>query len=128
MEKRLADLLKLYYSEDNSEQFVHYFTDEEAEDLAKYLTKNDVIALPYRMSLPNELWRHMFDENNRAVPVKCKVGKITEYGFSLIHYRDGREWDYKYSALGENVFYSQEAVEKMIKDRKLNDWIEEKSK
>lgn len=124
MEKRLTQILDLYYSQDGSEGFVHFFTHDEAEELAKYLIKNDVIALPYKLDLPKELWRHMFDDNKRAIAVKCKVGKITEYGFSLIHYVDGREWDYKYSSLGETVFYSQEAVEEMIKERKLNDWLD----
>lgn len=126
MEERLANLLKLYYSEDGSGQFVHYFTDEEVEDLTEYLIKNDVVALPYRVKLPDELWRYLFDNNERAVPVKCKLGKTTEYGFTLI-YKDGREWRYKYSDLGVHVFYSKEAVEKKIEEQKLNDWIEEKS-
>lgn len=125
MEERLVTLLNLYYSEDGSGQFVHFFTDEEAKDLAKYLIKNDVVALPYRIKLPEELWRYMFDENDKAVAVKCKVGEVTEYGFTLVHCRDGRKWNYKYSSLGETVFYSQEAVEKMIEEQGLNDWLKD---
>lgn len=99
-----------------------------AEALAKHLLENNVIVLPYDLKLPENLWRIMFENDGRAVPVKCKVDKITDYGFTLIHYIDGREWNYNYSDLGIHIFYSKEAVEKKIKEQKMNDWLDKERK
>ena len=94
-----------------------------AEALAKHLLENNVIVLPYDLKLPENLWRIMFENDGRAVPVKCKVDKITDYGFTLIHYLDGRKWNYKYTDFGEHIFYSEEETEQAIKEQKLNDWL-----
>ena len=86
-----------------------------AETIADYLLANGVIILPYNLHLPKELYRHMFDEDKNKVVVKCKVGKNTGYGFSLIHYRDGREWEYKYTSIGKTVFLTREEAEQALR-------------
>jgi hypothetical protein len=86
-------------------------TDNFIEYLADYLLANGVIVLPYNLKLPKELYRHMFDNDKNKVVVKCKVGKNTGYGFTLIHYRDGREWEYKYTSIGKTVFLTREEAE-----------------
>ena len=85
------------------------------ESLADYLLKNGVIVLPYNLHLPKELYRHMFDNDKNKVVVKCKVGKNTGYGFSLIHY-DGREWEYKYTSIGKTVFHTREEALAKLKE------------
>ena len=132
MKAKLADLVDCAtreYSEYSTEMAMagNYGMESIGEYVADYLLKRNVIVLPYDLKLPENLWRIMFDKDDRAVPVKCKVGKITDYGFTLIHYIDGREWDYKYSDLGVHIFYSKEAVEKEIEKQKLNDWLDKNS-
>ena len=84
------------------------------EDLPDYLLENGVIVLPCKLNLPDELYRYMFDDDRQAVPVKCKVVKITGYGFTLKHPTDGREWEYKYSSIGNTVFLTKEETEQAI--------------
>ena len=62
----------------------------EIDILADYLLANGVIVLSRELNLPDELYRYMFDDDEQAVPVKCKVVKITGYGFTLKHPADGR--------------------------------------
>ena len=83
-------------------------TDDYNEWLADELLANGVIVLPCKM--PDELYRIMFENDGKAVAVKCKVGKITRQGFTLVHYLDGREWNYKYTEFGEHIFYSEEEI------------------
>lgn len=87
----------------------------EIDILADYLLANGVIVLPRELNLPDELYRYMFDDDEQAVPVKCKVVKITGYGFTLTHPADGREWEYKYSSIGKTVFLTQEEAEQALK-------------
>lgn len=85
-----------------------------AEEIADNLLKNGVIVLPHKLNLPDELYRYMFDDNRQPVVVKCKVVKITGYGFTLKHPTDGREWEYKYSSIGKTVFLTKEEAEKAL--------------
>ena len=87
------------------------------DDVVDYLIANGVIVLPYNLHLPKELYRHMFDDDYNKVVVKCKVGKNTGYGFTLVHYRDSREWEYKYTSIGKTVFLTKEETEKALKER-----------
>ena len=86
-----------------------------AEEIADNLLKNGVIVLPHKLNLPDELYRYMFDDNRQPVVVKCKVVKITGYGFTLKHPTDGREWEYKYSSIGNTVFLTKEETDERIK-------------
>ena len=61
-----------------------------------YADKDLYIKLPRKLNLPEELYRYMFDDNYQAFAIKCKVVKITGYGFILKHPIDGREWEYTY--------------------------------
>ena len=133
MRAKLADLIDCAtreYSEYSTEMAMagNYGMESMGEYVANYLLNRNVIVLPYDLKLPEELYRIMFENDGRAVVVKCKVGKVTDYGFTLVHYLDGREWNYKYSDLGTHVFYSQEATEEDIEKRGLNDWLDKKSK
>ncbi len=85
------------------------------EDLPDYLLKNGAIMLPRKLNLPNELYRYMFNDDRQPVPIKCKVVKITGYGFTLKHPTDGREWEYKYNSLGYTVFLTKEETVERIK-------------
>lgn len=85
------------------------------EQLADYLLKNGVIMLPRKLNLPDELYRYMFDNDRQPVVVKCKVVKITGYGFTLKHPTDGREWEYEYNSLGYTVFLTKEETVERIK-------------
>lgn len=89
-----------------------------AESLADYLLENGVIVLPHKLNLPDELYRYMFDDDRQPVVVKCKVVKITGYGFTLKHPTDGREWEYKYNSLGYTVFLTKEETYERIKTLK----------
>lgn len=92
-----------------------YVEEQKAEMLADYLLENGVIVLPRKLNLPDELYRYMFDDNRQPVVVKCKVVKITGYGFTLKHPTDGREWEYKYNSLGYTVFLTKEETVERIK-------------
>lgn len=132
MKAKLADLIDCAareYSEYSTEMAMagNYGMESMGEYIADYLLNRNVIVLPYDLKLPENLWRIMFENDGRAVPVKCKVDKITDYGFTLIHYIDGREWNYKYSDLGVHIFYSKKAVEKKIEEQKMNDWLDKNS-
>ena len=85
------------------------------DSIADYLLANGVGVLSYNLHLPKELYRHMFDEKKRKVVVKCRLGKNTGYSFSLIHYLDGREWEYKYTSIGKTVFLTKEEAEQALK-------------
>lgn len=85
------------------------------EQLAEYLLENGVIVLPCKLNLPDELYRYMFDDDHQPIVVKCKVVKITGYGFTLKHPADGREWEYKYNSLGYTVFLTKEETDERIK-------------
>lgn len=89
-----------------------------AEEIADNLLKNGVIVLPHKLNLPDELYRYMFDDNRQPVVVKCKVVKITGYGFTLKHPTDDREWEYKYSSIGNTVFLTKEETDERIKTLK----------
>lgn len=80
-----------------------------------YADKNLYIKLPRKLNLPEELYRYMFDDNYQAFAIKCKVVKITGYGFILKHPADGREWEYKYNSLGYTVFLTKEETVERIK-------------
>ena len=112
--ERLIELLKKKYDHFCDQCGVnkdsHY-----TENLADYLIANGVIVLPYNLHLPKELYRHMFDNDYNKVVVKCKVGKNTGYGFTLVHYLDGREWEYKYTSIGKTVFLTKEEAEEKLK-------------
>ena len=115
--ERLIELIKQGEKTfaDKYEGKVMMHIDEIYEFIADYLLKNNVIILPYNLHLPKELYRHMFDNNKNKVVVKCKVGKNTGYGFTLVHYRDGREWEYKYTSIGKTVFLTKEEAEQALK-------------
>ena len=83
--------------------------------IADYLLENGVVVLPCMVRLPDELYRYMFDDDRQAVPIKCKVVKITGYGFTLKHPIDGREWEYKYNSMGNTVFFTKEETVDRIK-------------
>ena len=85
------------------------------EKIADSLLENSVIVLPHKLNLPDELYRYMIDDDNQPVVVKCKVVKITGYGFTLKHPTDGREWEYKYNSLGYTVFLTKEEIDEWIK-------------
>lgn len=87
------------------------FTYKEAD----HLLENGVIVLPCKLNLPDELYRYMFDDDHQPIVVKCKVVKITGYGFTLKHPADGREWEYKYNSLGYTVFLTKEETDERIK-------------
>lgn len=89
--------------------------DNEISDIAEYLLENGGIILPHKLNLPDELYRYMFDDDHQAVVVKCKVGKITGYGFTLKHPTDGREWEYQYNSIGNTVFLTEEETVERIK-------------
>lgn len=112
MRDRLIELINTYPCMSTAEDC---FMESISDDLADYLLANGVIVLPYNLQLPKELYRHMFDEDKNKVVVKCKVGKNTGYGFTLIHYRDGREWEYKYTSIGKTVFLTKEEAEQALK-------------
>lgn len=76
------------------------------------------IKLPRKLNLPEELYRYMFDDNYQAFAIKCKVVKITGYGFILKHPIDGREWEYTYDRIGKTVFLTKEEAEKKLKELK----------
>ena len=115
MRDRLIEILN------NSQWLTYLLEKSNITNLADYLLANGVIVLPCKM--PDELYRIMFENDGKAVAVKCKVGKITRQGFTLVHYLDGREWNYKYTDFGEHIFYSEEETEQAIKERKMNDWL-----
>ena len=124
--ERLIELLwcaSRDYSEYTNEMHENGLSvDESYEEFATdYLRKNNVIILPYNLHLPKELYRHMFDNNKNKVVVKCKVGKNTGYGFTLVHYRDGREWEYKYTSIGKTVFLTKEEAEQALRKEQNND-------
>lgn len=79
-----------------------------------FADKDLYIKLPCKLNLPEELYRYMFDDDRQAVVVKCKVVKITGYGFILKHPIDGREWEYTYDRIGKTVFLTKEDVEKKL--------------
>lgn len=83
--------------------------------IVDYLLENGVVVLPRKLNLPDELYRYMFDDDRQAVPIKCKVVKITGYGFTLKHPIDGREWEYKYNRIGNTVFFTKEETVDRIK-------------
>ena len=72
-----------------------------------------------KISLPNEMYRYMFDNSNKAVPVECKVGKILRDGFTLIHF-DKREWKFLYSDIGKHVWYTEKECKRYIEETGLN--------
>lgn len=80
-----------------------------------FADKTLYIKLPRKLNLPEELYRYMFDDNYQAFAIKCKVVKITGYGFILKHPADGREWEYKYNSLGYTVFLTKEETVERIK-------------
>lgn len=88
---------------------------EMISNIADYLLENGVIVLPRKLNLPNELYRYMFNDDRQPVPIKCKVVKITGYGFTLKHPTDGREWEYKYNSLGYTVFLTKKETDERIK-------------
>ncbi len=110
--ERLIDILNSSIA-DKSEDTADY-----VEWLADELLENGVIVLPRKLNLPDELYRYMFDDDRRPVVVKCKVVKITGYGFTLKHPTDGREWEYKYNSLGYTVFLTKEETVERIKAMK----------
>ena len=69
---------------------------ETVDKCPDFADKDLYIKLPCKLNLPEELYRYMFDDDRQAVVVKCKVVKITGYGFILKHPIDGREWEYTY--------------------------------
>ena len=73
----------------------------------------------YYTNLPEVMYRYMFDNNEKAVAVECKVVKNTATGFTLVH-NDGREWRYKHEDIGKYVYYTKEEVEKYIEEQGLN--------
>ena len=111
--ERLVNLLSKAFnvSDDN-------YGTPNSEQVADYLLENSVIVLPHKLNLPDELYRYMFDDDNQPVVVKCKVVKITGYGFTLKHPTDGREWEYKYNSLGYTVFLTKEETVERIKSLK----------
>lgn len=111
--ERLIELLQNWGNKEND--------GVRAESIADYLLKNGVIILPHKLNLPDELYRYMFDDDRRAVVVKCKVVKITGYGFTLKHPTDGREWEYTYNSLGYTVFLTKEEAEKSLKGGTTNE-------
>ena len=86
--------------------------------------KDLYIKLPCKLNLPEELYRYMFDDDRQAVVVKCKVVKITGYGFILKHPIDGREWEYTYDRIGKTVFLTKEDVEKKLGELKIEECAE----
>ena len=105
--ERLVELLQEWGNKEND--------GVRAESIADYLLKNGVIILPHKLNLPDELYRYMFNDDCQPVPIKCKVVKITGYGFTLKHPTDGREWEYKYNSLGYTVFLTKEETVERIK-------------
>lgn len=83
-----------------------------------FADKDLYIKLPYELNLPEELYRYMFDDNHQAFAIKCKVIKITGYGFTLKHPTDGREWEYTYDRIGKTVFLTREDAEKKLEELK----------
>lgn len=89
-----------------------------------FADKDLYIKLPCKLNLPEELYRYMFDDDRQAVVVKCKVVKITGYGFILKHPIDGREWEYTYDRIGKTVFLTKEDVEKKLGELKIEECAE----
>ncbi len=83
-----------------------------------FADKDLYIRLPCELNLPKELYRYMFDDNHQAFAIKCKVIKITGYGFTLKHPTDGREWEYTYDRIGKTVFLTREDAEKKLEELK----------
>lgn len=112
--ERLIELLKKAFiiSDDN-------YGMSNTKQVADYLIRSGVIMLPRKLNLPDELYRYMFDDDCQPVVVKCKVVKITGYGFTLKHPTDGREWEYKYNSLGYTVFLTKEETVERIKHCKV---------
>ena len=88
-----------------------------ANKCESFTDRSEWVHLPCRLNLPEELYRYMFDNDNNKIIVKCKVGKITGYGFTLVHYLDGREWNYTYDRIGESVFLTREEAEKALENK-----------
>lgn len=117
----LVDCATREYSEYSTEMAMagNYGIESMGEYVADYLLNRNVVILPYKINLPEVMYRYMFDNNEKAVVVECKVGKNTGTGFTLVHY-DGREWNYRYEDIGKCVYYTKEEVEKYIEEAGLN--------
>jgi len=83
-----------------------------------FADKDLYVKLPYELNLPEELYRYMFDDDRQAFVIKCKVVKITGYGFTLKHPTNGREWEYTYDRIGKTVFLTREDAEKKLEELK----------
>ena len=99
-----------------------YYKERGLEDVENrcnnFADKDLYIKLPRELNLPKELYRYMFDDNHQAFAIKCKVIKITGYGFTLEHPTDGREWEYTYDRIGKTVFLTREDAEKKLEELK----------
>lgn len=109
----------LHYGVCSGHAFEEKYCDK--DNCLDYTNRSEWVHLPCRLNLPKELYRYMFDDDYKKIVVKCKVGKITGYGFTLIHYPDGREWEYDYDRIGKTVFFTQEEAEKAIKEMNSSD-------
>lgn len=105
-----------------------YYKERDLEDVENrcfnFADKDLYIKLPCKLNLPEELYRYMFDDDRQAVVVKCKVVKITGYGFILKHPIDGREWEYTYDRIGKTVFLTREDAEKKLEELKIEECAE----
>ena len=88
-----------------------------AEKCEDFSDRSAWVKLPCKLNLPKELYRYMFDNDYKKIVVKCKVCNVTAHGFTLMHYLDGRKWNYTYDRIGKTVFFTREEEERVLKDR-----------
>ena len=91
-----------------------------ADGCEKFSDRSLWVKLPCRLNLPKELYRYMFDNDYKKIVVKCKVYKVTAHGFTLMHYLDGRKWNYTYDSIGKTVFLTREEAEQALEEREKN--------
>lgn len=119
---KLAELLNNYYEGDIEAGYIHYFTEEESEKLAKYLEAHNTIVSP--VEIGDTLWyidggyynasymRPKEVEVNEITKKKTKRGKTTEWGFIAGCTR------YSFSSIGKTIFWTKKECEAAIERKK----------
>lgn len=133
--KRLFETLCGYY-EESGENFVHYFTDDEAEMLADYLILNNVIAPP--CNIGDTVWKienvwHLDDEKThayhyerevlefrvRSISISCNSKGIWTKKFRICEVINGKttgcQRDVEFNDFGKTVFPFREDAEQVLK-------------
>lgn len=119
---RLEEILSNYYEDNIEAGHMHYFTEEESENLAKYLEAHNTIVSP--VEIGDNLWYidggyyNASDMHPKEVEVKeitkkrTKSGKTTEWGFIAGSTR------YSFSSIGKTIFWTEKECEAAIERKK----------